>query len=282
MKVRNYIALLFCVVLIASCSKEFEERTSYDGEDSIRFMSATSTALENSGSVLIPVVFSAANGGTATVTISAGSDELVESVDYVLSTTSLTLQENADDATISYRGNVEVMLIDNDVFTGGTKTIVLTLSNPSSGDVGFSGPDNLNATYVLLVQDDDCPSRNIAGSYTTTTTGTSTDDCCPDAETVVGAVDIVDNGDNTYTIFDWSAGLYQLFYEVYGISGAYVAAGNLNGVVGVICDEISGSIPEPFGGVSELNGTIDLDTGVITYTWLNGFDDTATVILTPQ
>ena len=281
MKVRNYISLLFCVVMLASCSKDFTERTSYDGEDSLRFLNASSTELENSGIVNIPVVFSSANGGTASVNISASSSDLEEGVDFMLLTTSLTLQEDSI-ASKSYRGNVEVMLVDNDVFTGGTTTIVLELSNPSIGDIGFSGPDNINSTYVLLVQDDDCPSRDIAGSYTTTTTGTSTDPCCPDAVTVEGTVDIVDNGDNTYTIFDWSTGLYQTFYEVYGVSSAFVASGGLNGVVSVICSDIKGSIPEPFDTVTELSGTVDLDTGVITYTWINGFNDTATVVLTPQ
>jgi len=279
MKINNIILFGLLATLLVACSKDFNEVTSYEGDDAFYFGSESTTVLENVGEVVsIPVVFTTKNGGSGTVSFSSSSDELTEGVDYnVLTTGPLSFDIDND-----FTSSIMVELIDNEEFTGGAKPITFTLSSPSSGDVGFSGPDNLRSSTTLLVQDDDCPSRDIAGSYTTNTTGTSTDGCCPDPVTVSDVVSIVDNGDDTYTIFDWSVGLYGAWYDIYGVTPDFVAAGNLNGIVSVICDEISGSFGEPFGQNVDLNGTIDLDTGVITYTWINGFDDTATVTLTPQ
>lgn len=279
MKIKYLFSISCLAFLLASCEHDLKETTIYEGENAFYFANEETTVLENVGEVVsVGVVFTTTNGGTGSVDFTTSSEGLVEGVDYnVLNPGTLTF--NADNG---FTNAVMIELIDNDVFVGGVTPILITLVNPVNGDVGFSGPDNLRSTTLLNVQDDDCSTRNIAGSYNTTVNATSTDACCPDPISVTGSQSIVDNGDNTYTIFDWSAGSYMAFYEQFGVTADYVAAGNLNGVVSVICDEVSGVFGEPFGTETTVTGTINLDTGVITYTWTNGFDDTGTVVMTPQ
>lgn len=126
-----------------------------------------------------------------------------------------------------------------------------------------------------------CPS-DLGGEYTATTTGTSTDPCCPDETTLENqTVTLTQVSGTDYEISDWSAGLYQEWYEIYGITPEYVAGGGMIGTITDACGGISGSFGEPFGTTTTISGSVDA-AGVITYTWTNGFDDTATVILTPK
>ena len=277
MKIRNYIALLFCAALIASCGKDFSERTSYDGEDSFRFLNSTSTTIENAGTVSIPVIFTTTSGASGNVSVTGSSETLQEGVDYTIVTSTLSLGPDTD-----FRGNVEVMLIDNEDVTPAARELVLTLTNPSTGDVGFSGPDNINSSYTLVVNENDCPAiDDISGTYNVNATGTSTDGCCPDPADITGTVDITDNGDGTYTIFDWTGGLYGFWYEIYGITPEFVDGGGLSVVLnydGTVIE--SGEFTEPFGSPATVTGSIDVCTGIITYDWTNGFADTGSITLT--
>lgn len=124
-----------------------------------------------------------------------------------------------------------------------------------------------------------CPSA-LAGTYTSETTGTSTDDCCSAPATVKSEVKLTaGTATGQYTISDWSAGLYFKFYEVYGIGAA---DGRMAGIIVDACGNISGSIAEPFGTQAKITGSVNPANGVITYTWVNGYDDKGTVTLTPK
>jgi len=123
-----------------------------------------------------------------------------------------------------------------------------------------------------------CPS-DIAGTYSSITTGMSTDGCCPNETTVEGTVTLTETGTGTYTISDWSAGLYLEWYDVYGITPDT----DLSGTLVDACGGVSfPGLEEPFGTAVSVSGVINEETGVITYTWTNGFDDQATVTLTPE
>ena len=126
-----------------------------------------------------------------------------------------------------------------------------------------------------------CPS-NLAGEYTSTTTGTSTDPCCPDETTVESTVTITEVAAGVYEISDWSAGLYQEWYEVYGINDDFIGEGGLIEEIKDVCEDISGEFEEPFSTITTITGSVDPATGVITYSWVNGYDDMATVVLTPN
>ena len=132
-----------------------------------------------------------------------------------------------------------------------------------------------------------CPS-NLAGTYTSTTTGTSTDGCCPEVTTVESIVTLTaGSAAGTYTISDFSAGMYKKWYEVYDINDAYLAEKDRtkNKTIGTItdaCGNISGGWEEPFGEDMTITGMTIPSENKITYQWENGYGDKATVTLTKQ
>jgi len=150
-----------------------------------------------------------------------------------------------------------------DVFTYGFKDVVTA-----------SGTYKSTKTLSVVVS---CPST-LAGDYAVTATGTSTDGCCPDETTVTGVVTLTDAGGGKYDISDWSGGLYLEWYDIYGIT-----ATSNEGEIEDICDQITFlTTSEPFGETLEGSGSVDPATGVITYSWLNGYGDQGTVTMTPQ
>lgn len=155
--------------------------------------------------------------------------------------------------------------------------IVYTFDVSTSGGTFPSG-----ASVVANVS---CVSE-LAGDYMAETTGTSTDGCCPGSVTTSGPVTLTAMDGGLYTISDWSANIYFTWYGPdggnYGIDENFVSGGGMNGVIGDVCGEITGNFDEPFGTQVALTGSVDPATGVITYTWTNGYDDTASVTLTPQ
>lgn len=160
-----------------------------------------------------------------------------------------------------------IINLDNNV-VGQTNTMSVQLT---SADLEF------NKTPVTFSYAVVCESQ-LAGEYIATTTGTSTDDCCPDETTVMGEVVVTETAPGTYSLSDFSAGLYLEWYAVYGIT----PDSDLSGSVVDVCSTVSGTFPEPFQTDVIVDGSVDNATGVITYTWVNGYDDTATVTLTPK
>ena len=123
-----------------------------------------------------------------------------------------------------------------------------------------------------------CPS-DLAGTYTVLSSGSSTDSGTPPGTNPIVdypyTVVVTDNGGGNYTISDGFAGLYILWYESYGISSEY--PGNFTD----ICGELSGSWVEPFGTDVTLTGMVNPD-GTLSISWINGYDDTADAVYTPQ
>lgn len=122
-----------------------------------------------------------------------------------------------------------------------------------------------------------CNSK-IEGTYVATTSGTSTDDCCKGVITATKEVKLTKTGDGKYTISDWSAGLYLKWYEVYGISATTKMEATLFDVCGTIKFP---DFTEPFGEKTLASGKVN-DNGTISYAWVNGYGDKATVLLTPK
>lgn len=161
----------------------------------------------------------------------------------------------------------------DDYVVGEENTISLKLT--ASGANFTDGTTIAYSFYVV------CPS-DLSGEYNSVTTGLSTDTCCPDEVTTESSVTLVDEGDGNYTVSDFSAGLYFTWYGVYGITEAHQTDGTLSGGLIDICNEISGTFTEPFDTDTVVTGSVDAATGVITYSWVNGYGDAATVVLTPQ
>lgn len=124
-----------------------------------------------------------------------------------------------------------------------------------------------------------CPSA-LAGVYTSLTSGSSTDGCCPNPEVdFPGEVTLTKLSDGRYQISDFSAGLYFKWYEVYGITSVNQSPGKLLDVCGNLSFY---DTQEPFATAITGTGSVDSGTGVITYSWENGYGDKGTVKLTPK
>ena len=275
-------ALLFFIIFAVSCNKDAPKSEFYEGENFYYFSLEEVNVLESlPDQVAIVVHFSSSEGGNgmASFSINTGSSTAILDTDFSVVNSSTELTFNSDN---DYSDIIYLQTIDNDEFTGSVLEIIIDLENTQNGKAGFQGPANFRSSIKILIQDDDCPTRNIAGEYATTTTGTSTDACCPDATTVEGVVSIIELSEGEYQIFDWTAGLYVTWYEIFGISPEFAAGGGLSTQISVLCDDVSAEFSEPFGTTAILVGKVDLETGTITYSWVNGFDDKATVTLTPK
>ena len=124
-----------------------------------------------------------------------------------------------------------------------------------------------------------CPS-DLAGTYSFTTTATSTDGCCPDPLQNSGEI-VIEGENGSYTLLDVTAGVYFMWYDIYGITMVSETDGSLSVPIRNVCGTISGSAPEPFGTDFVVTGSVD-DDGVITYNWSNGYEDQGEVVLTPM
>lgn len=194
------------------------------------------------------------------------SSTAIENLHYSLNSTSGTIQANSSTAELP------ITILDDNINPGEAPTIVIKLTG---GDVSIN-PNYELATHVLQVL---CES-SLAGTYTTTTTGTSTDGCCPNETTVAGEVTLTaGSADGEYSISDWSAGMYLEWYGVYGITADSDLSTTFNDVCGNVSIAETG---EPFGNTFSATGSVDPATGVITYTWLSGWGDTAVVTMTPK
>jgi len=149
----------------------------------------------------------------------------------------------------------------------------LTLRLTGSGDASVVSSQEVTYNFSVV-----CPS-DLAGTYTAETSGASTDPCCPGEFTSTATVVISGSG-GSYTITDFSAGLYLDWYAAFGILGSHETDGTLAGTLQDICGTISGTFPEPFGTEVTVTGTVS--KGVIAYTWVNGYGDTGTVTLNKQ
>jgi hypothetical protein len=123
---------------------------------------------------------------------------------------------------------------------------------------------------------------NLAGTYSVVANGTSTDPGPSSDEnpavnyTSEVTLEVADNF-FTYTISDFSGGLYPLWYDIYGFPAEYP------GTLMDVCGSISYvNTVEFFGSPIAGSGTVDPVTGVIT---LNGravfWGDTWSLVLTP-
>jgi hypothetical protein len=165
-------------------------------------------------------------------------------------------------------------------FKLGDKFIIsanLTLKNGSVlkifNDDGTSnhGADiaNSKAYAVSQTYSVSCPS-DLAGTYSVISSGASTDSGPTAAENPISnyayTVTITATGGGNYTLSDGYAGLYLLWYDIYGISG------NNPGKFTDVCGVLSGSFKEVFGANAKITGTANLN-GTLNIHWENDYGD---------
>ncbi len=202
------------------------------------------------------------SSATLTLSFNGGTAVDVQSLSSVPGSSTLSLIEAAAATGVAIED-----LSPGDVFTFGFRDVVTGSGTYRSGK-----------TLDVAVS---CTSA-IGGTYDAVSVGTSTDGCCPGEVTASAVVTLADVGGGIYDISDWSGGIYFVWYGPDGGDYGILPTSN-TGQIQDICNSISFvTDTEPFGETLEGSGSIDPSTGVITYTWLNGYGDQSTVTLTPQ
>jgi hypothetical protein len=134
---------------------------------------------------------------------------------------------------------------------------------------------------VLLNASVACKS-SLEGLYSCIANGRSTDDGpTPDENPAINfkhEITLTASETNgIYEISDFSGGLYELWYDIYGIEG------DSPGQISDVCNTISySSTNGPFGSNITGGGAVDPATGVITIEGENVFGDTWTLVLEPK
>lgn len=164
-------------------------------------------------------------------------------------------------------------------------SFIHTTASDSILNVG-TGPLGSTGTGAFTIQKGTgilCPPVNISGTYkVTSTTGMSTDACCPGTVTISGntvVIDALPGSTTNFSVSDITGGIYFEWYAVYGITSPDDTPGEFL----FNCNEVTiVNTAEPFGTTIQGDGVYDSVAGTITYTWANGFADAATVILQKQ
>lgn len=194
-----------------------------------------------------------------------GSSTAIEGVHYSVSSTTVTIAANASTAELP------IMILADNIEAGELWTIVVNLV---SADVEISSLYD-QATYEVQIT---CESA-IAGTYEAVSVGTSTDPAALGQRNVTVDITLTDKGGGVYEVSDFSGGLYCDWYCVpYGYNDANSTA-DIQDVCGTITLLRT---TEPYGNTLMGTGTIDGNTGVITFDWSNGWGDVGSSTWTPK
>jgi hypothetical protein len=130
-----------------------------------------------------------------------------------------------------------------------------------------------STTTTYTVRVDPC-TYSLAGTYTTSTNATSTDETCAEAVDLTNfasTATITKTNETTFRTNNVFGGAYKRWYEK-----CYSVANNTAANLRYSCETNTVTIV-PFSGVTG-SGTVDRATGTITLTWLTGDGDTGTTI----
>jgi len=117
----------------------------------VGFYAATSSALESAGSAPLVVTLSAAQAGAVTIDYAVTGGTATSGADYAISSGTLTF---AAGATAMLLPNTIV----NDTAIESGETVILTLSNPASADLGAT------AAHTLTISDNDTNTVTLAAT----------------------------------------------------------------------------------------------------------------------
>lgn len=285
--INRFFALVLGVAMIASISSCTDDDLWNEGEEDEFAFSTYGLDWEKKGALVtvgdvVNGFYNFAEGGNASI--------------------GFTVDDFGGDATEinvykSYNGGSPVL---HTTVTSVPSALTVTLAEAANGLVELSSVkllDQFTFTFDINTAEGSFPSgasltvdvscvSALEGDYTAATVGTSTDGCCPGPVETSGPIKLTALGGGEYTISDWSGNIYFAWYGPdggnYGIDEAYVAAGGMNTTIKDVCDQISATFVEPFGTETVLTGSVDPASGVITYSWVNGYGDAATVVLTPM
>lgn len=151
---KKFIYLLLLLVFITSCSEKDMEynNLNYDTTKYVVFSSSELSVNELVNEPIEIEVLYAVAGNIGNVSIPFSiSSSAVEGVDYMVMDNKTSFDFSDGNLTDS----VFIMPID-ETEASGDKILTFTLGS-SPVDIGYPGPDSLNAELVLTIIDNDCP-----------------------------------------------------------------------------------------------------------------------------
>lgn len=157
-------------------------------------------------------------------------------------------------------------------FTMDDGTVLNILNDDGTSGTGANIQTTVLFTTVINYPVS-CPS-DLGGVYDVISNGDNTDGQ-PPAVDLAYTVTLTDNGGGSYTMSDFAAGAYILWYTVYGLT--FEQAGTFTDV----CGTIGGDFADAWGQTVPVTGSVNED-GSITISWSNPWGDYLTSVMTPQ
>lgn len=277
-KIIKVILLPLVLVFAYSCVSDDDGRFSADTEFGwLEFPSASTTQSVNNEltAITIPVVTTAPinpNDITVTYTI---TDVVGASSDAITTSGSTTIPANSDTGliTLNVLPTAATALVASDI------TFEIDITSGGSVSVGLSDGSATTTHTVNLVCD---LTLDLGGMYSVTT-NYGYHDFLPSFNPNTEVMEIIDNGDGTFFVQDFSGGLYN--------GGPYTAAygtgpTSMDVTFSNSCNKIQWTDQsDPWGAIVPLDGgvnEVDIATGVVTISWFcEGYGENGVSVYTP-
>jgi hypothetical protein len=278
-KIVKLFILPLALVLTYSCVSDDDSRFQSNPESGwVEFPGSSTTTSVNSSleTISIPVNFTAPiNPSSLDVTYTI-QDVLGNSSDAVSASGTVTFAANTNTAMINLNvvPGADVALVASDI----TFDVVLQSASRGIG-VGLSDGSATTVHTVNLVCD---LTLDLGGMYSVTT-NYGYHDFLPNFNPNTEVMEIIDNGDGTFFVQDFSGGLYN--------GGPYTAAygtgpTSMDVTFSNSCNKIQWENQnDPWGAIIPLDGgvnEVDIATGVITISWFcEGYGENGVSVYTP-
>ena len=276
-KIIKVILLPLVLVFAYSCVSDDDGRFNVDPEFGwLEFASASTTQSVNNEltEITIPVITTAPiNPSDIAVTYSI-TDVLGNSSDAVSASGSTMIPANSDTGliTLNVLPSAANALVASDI------TFEITITGGGAA-VGLPDGSGVTTHTVNLVCD---LTLDLGGMYSVTT-NYGYHDFLPSFNPNTEVTEIIDNGDGTFFIQDFSGGLYN--------GGPYTAAygtgpTSMDVTFGNSCNKIQWTDQsDPWGAIVPLDGgvnEVDIVTGIVTISWFcEGYGENGVSVYTP-
>ena len=289
-KFNKYLVFFLSLTIFVACDDDSnnglgeENPTSgwlqFDGTDpSVTYLS-NDLLSESVSSIDIPFRYTAPINKSEIVLDYSTADVQGNSSDILVSGSgSSTIAANTLNGTITL--NIDLVSLEANIANTYVFDVVM---QSNSRNVGMGIAPDFSSTYRVTIKT--CDLLDLAGTYSVTTTY-GFHDFLPDNNPITKEVDITALGDGSFSVADFSGGLWPDVYSlVYSMGDGYYPL-----IFTEVCGEIMWSgQTEIYGDVlmqSETLGdngpnNVDPDTGVITISWYcTGYGEYGTSIYTP-
>ena len=259
---KKIIYSLLAISLILSCENQDDHGVDVNNFDGIYFVDGTSDYLIDNSALpkLIELASTSTSSLDRTYTIEIDTTSTaVAGIDYNLDSTSVTIPGGSNSTTIAING-------------------IFESSTPEGVTLKFLvGDSKMKAAYDMGIFQY-CES-DIAGMYSVTTTY-GFHDFLPTYDTNTQEIEIVELGEGSYSIADFTGGLYSVgpYSSSYGTGPTYAEVTENCGLISWSgqSDPWGAMIPTP-GGANSVDSN-----GVITINWTcEGYGEYGTSIYTP-